>query len=339
MRAAVFRAPFELVIEHRDAPQPKSGEALVEVGAAGLCAGDLYIYLGKSPYVSYPRIAGHEIAGHVVALGPGTSGPAPGTKVVVEPFIGCGRCYACRVGKPNCCSSLQIVGIHREGGFAEFVCAPVENLHIVPDGLSMVEASFTEPLAIGVQSCRRGDVKAGDKVLVLGTGPIGLAIVEVARAAGANVWATDINPARLETAAWLGATALSPDNLLDQVLALTSGEGMPVVMEATGAPAVMEQTIHLVAAGGRIIIVGLAKRGETVTFPGLDLTRKEVTLHGSRASSGCFPEALQLLARRQIRYTSVATALPLERAPETFALLGRDHAAVHKAVFLPGGAP
>lgn len=321
MRAAIFDAPFALRLAEAPRPEPQPGEALVRVGAAGLCAGDLYIFLGKNPYVSYPRVGGHEIAGTVEALGPDADGPAVGTHVVVEPFIGCGRCYPCRVGKSNCCARLSIVGVHREGGFADFVCAPVRNLHSVPDGLSMLDASFAEPLAIGVQACRRGTVGAGDRVLVLGCGPIGLALVEVARAYGAEVWATDVNPARLETAASLGATPLGSDGLPDRVLALTDGEGMPVVIEATGVPGVMEQTIDLVAAGGRIVIVGLAKRGEGVTLPGLDLTRKEATILGSRASVDCFPEALRLLASGAIRYPRVATALPLDQAPGTFSTL------------------
>lgn len=339
MRAAIFDAPFSLRLAEAPRPEPNAGEALVRVAAAGLCAGDLYIFLGKNPYVSYPRVGGHEIAGTIEALGPGTEGPAIGTRVVVEPFIGCGRCYSCRAGKSNCCARLSIVGVHREGGFADFVCAPVPNLHPVPEGLSMLDASFAEPLAIGVQACRRGTVEAGDRVLVLGCGPIGLALVEVARAYGAEVWATDVNAARLETAASFGATPLPSEGLLDQVLALTDGEGMPVAIEATGVPKVMEQTIDLVAAGGRIVIVGLAKRGEGVTLPALDLTRKEATLLGSRASVDCFPEALRLLVSGAIRYPRVATSFRLDEAPDTFALLARDAGALHKAVFLPEPTP
>lgn len=336
MRAAIFDAPHAVRLAEAPRPSPAPGEALVRVGAAGLCAGDLYIYLGRNPYVTYPRIGGHEIAGTVEQLGPDTEGPPPGSRVVVEPFIGCGRCYPCRVGKSNCCANLSIIGVHREGGFAEVVVAPIDRLHPIPEGLSMHDASFAEPLAIGVQACRRAQVTAADTVLVLGAGPIGLALVEVARAYGATVFATDIAPKRLETAAWLGATPLPAEDLAEHVGNVTNGEGMPVVIEATGVPAVMAQTLGLVAAGGRIVIVGLAKRGDGVTFPGLDITRKEATILGSRASVDCFPEALRLLAGGAIRYTSVATALPLARAPETFALLARDHGAMHKAVFVTG---
>src|SRR4051812_29611876 len=186
MRAAIFDAVHRIRLAERERPSPGPGEALVRVGAAGLCAGDLYIFTGKNPYVTYPRIGGHEIAGRVEAVGPGTDGPAAGTRVVVDPFLGCGHCYPCRVGKRNCCANLNIIGVHREGGFADYLCAPVSQLHSIPHGLSDFDASFAEPVAIGVQACRRGSIASDDRVLVLGAGPIGLAIVEVARAYGAE---------------------------------------------------------------------------------------------------------------------------------------------------------
>lgn len=336
MQALVFDAARALRLEERAPPEPGHGEALVRVAAVGLCAGDLYIYQGKNPYVSYPRVGGHEIAGRVEALGPGAEGPPPGTLVCVEPFIGCGRCYACRIGKPNCCVRLQIVGVHREGGFAGFVAAPADRLHPVPEGLPPTLASFAEPVAIGVQAARRGAVTADDRVLVLGCGPIGLAAIEVMRARGAEVLATDLSPRRLATAADLGATPLPPsDDLPGRVRALTDGDGVPVVVEATGSPAAMAMTIDLVAAGGRVVILGLVGQGTMVAFPGLDFTRKEVTFLGSRASAGCFPEALDLIARGAVRYPRVATEFPLREAPGVFRAIDEQPEALHKAVFLP----
>ena len=270
-----------------------------------------------------------------MAYGPGATGPAPGARVVLDPFIGCGTCYPCRVGKRNCCANLTIIGIHREGGFADYVTAPARNLNLIPDGIDDFTAAFAEPVAIGVQGCRRGMVTAADSVLVLGAGPIGLAVVEVARAIGATVYATDLSQDRLATAASLGAIPVpGGEGLLDRVLALTQGEGMPVVMEATGAAPAMEQTIDLVAAGGRIVILGLVKKGQGIAFPGLDFTRKEVTILGSRASVECFPEALALLASGKIRYPTIASRFDLSEAPEIFARLADNPIALHKAVFM-----
>ena len=235
MRALVMPTPGVAEVQQWPMPEPSHGEVRVKVAAAGICAGDLYIYKGVNPYATYPCIAGHEMAGEIEKLGAGVTGWQLGERVVVEPFLGCGTCYPCRIGKPNCCANLQILGIHKPGGYAEFCVAPATHLHRIPEGMSFKLASFAEPLPGG-------------------------------------------------------------EELLGAALDFTHGEGFPVVMEATGAVTAMEQSVELVASGGRVVIVGLVKPGTGVTFPGLDFTRKELTVVGSRASVGCFPEALALLA-------------------------------------------
>ncbi len=339
MQAAIFDAPG--AIRMVDAPKPDARPrrgAGARQGGGALRRRSLHLHR-QEPYVSYPRIGCHEIAGVVEAYGAGASGPAVGSRVVVDPFIGCGKCYPCRIGKRNCCANLQIVGVHREGGFADYVSAPASNLVPVPDSLIDFEAAFAEPVAIGVQGCRRGEVTADDTVLVLGAGPIGLAIVEVARACGAKVYATDLSAERLTTAAELGATPVAGGaGLVERVMEITNGEGMPVVMEATGAVAAMEQTIDLVASGGRIVILGLVKKGTGVTLPGLDFTRKEVTIHGSRASVDCFPKRSTCLRRE--RSTIRRSPVPSRSARRRRSLprLADNPMALHKAVFIPEAA-
>jgi L-gulonate 5-dehydrogenase len=270
----------------------------------------------------------------VVKTGAGVTGFEPGQTVVVEPFIGCGKCYPCRVGKSNCCANLTILGVHKPGGYAEYLTAPAQNVHPVPDGLALFEATFAEPVAIAVQGCRRGEV-GQEYVLVLGCGPIGLALIEVGKARGARVVATDISESRLETAAQLGAEVLLTDeHLLDRVMAQTNGEGAPVVMEATGSVMAMESTVDLVAAGGRIVIQGIVPRGVNIAFPGLDITRKEMTIIGARASVNCFPEALLLLASGAIHYPKIATAFSMWDAPTVFSDLNENPGKVHKGVLV-----
>ena len=317
MRSVVIDAPGAMREAPAEVPAPAAGEALVRVDAAGICAGDLYIYRGKNPYVQYPCVAGHEIAGTVVESG---------ERVVVEPFLGCGACYPCRVGKSNCCANLRIIGVHRPGGYAQFLTAPASHLHPIPDGLSSVRASFAEPLAIAIQAFRRAQLTPGEEVLILGAGPIGLALVEVALAYGALPRIVDPNAERRATAAELGAEPLADAR---------DADGAPVVVEATGVAAVIEQAVELVAPGGRVVVVGLVPRGTGVTIPGLDITRKEITLLGSRASVGCFPEALRLLASDAIRYPDKATELSLWDAPRIFADLAENPASLHKGVLLP----
>ena len=335
MRAAIMKAPHEMEVGPWRNPEPGPGEVLVSVAAAGVCAGDMYFFLGKNPYAVYPQICGHEISGVVAGVGAGVTQFKSGDRVVVEPFVGCGTCYPCRIGKSNCCANLQIIGIHRPGGYAEYLTAPATHVHRVPENLSMTLASFAEPVAIGVQSCRRGDVRAGEYVLILGCGPIGLALIEVVKARGGIPVATDVVASRMETARQLGARTLpADDKLIGAVMEQTNGEGAPVVIEATGKPKAMEQTVELVAAGGRIVIVGLVKKGTMVQFPGLDFTRKEMTIVGSRASVNCFPESLELLAKGKIQYPKMATEFDLWDAPRVFAELEKDPTAVQKAVFV-----
>ena len=334
MRAIIMDAPFKVRAGAWETPKPGPGEVLVSVQAAGVCAGDLYFYLGKNPYAVYPQICGHEISGTVEKLGEGVQRPAVGSRVVVEPFLGCGNCYPCRVGKSNCCANLRIIGVHLPGGFAEYITVPASHVHGIPEGLSPFEASFTEPTAIGVQAVRRGQVKAGEMVLVLGCGPIGLTLIEVLKARGTRVIVTDLLEDRLTQAREFGAeTMFSDGTLLDRVKGVTGGEGVPVVIEATGNPKAMESAVGLVAAGGRIVILGLVPQGVAVSFPGLDFTRKEMTIVGSRASVGCFPEALELLAKGAIRSPRIAARFNLWDAPEVFENLHKNPGAIQKAVF------
>lgn len=335
MRAVIMDAPGRMRVGQWETAEIGPDDVRVSVGAVGICAGDLYVYQGKNPYASYPAIAGHEIAGTVAEVGAGVTGLTVGTAVVIEPFLGCGHCYPCRIGKANCCANLEIIGLHRPGGFAEYVAAPADHVHRIPSGLSLPFASFAEPVAIGVQACRRGDIRAGEYVLILGCGPIGLALIEVAKARGAHVVASDVVPSRLDMVARIGADVIPAGaDQREAVLGQTGGEGAAVVMEATGNPQVMESTVDLVAAGGRIVIVGLVKQGIGVSLPGLDFTRKEMTVLGSRASVGCFPEALSLLAGGAITYPRVATEFPLWDAPPVFARLAADPAAIHKGVLI-----
>ncbi len=335
MRALVLSAPEKMTVAEWPAPACGSTDVVIRPIATGVCAGDLHLYAGRSPYAKYPLVGGHEICGEVVGTGAEVQRCRTGDLVVIEPVVGCGRCHPCRHGKPNCCVNFDLIGLHRPGGFAERCVAPERNVHRVPPSLDPVTASFAEPLTIGLQACRRGAVTAGDNCLILGAGPIGLAILEVAKHRGAHIVITDLNADRLAFARGLGAeTVEAGDGLAATILERTAGEGVDVVIEATGNPKAIEQAVEFVAPGGRIVIVGLVKKGISVTLPGLDLTRKEVNLLGSRNSVDCFPEALALLASGAGTYPGVATRLPLWEAVPVFARLHQNPMAMHKAVLL-----
>jgi L-gulonate 5-dehydrogenase len=335
MRATIIEAPYKMTVGRWDNPIPAEGEVLIKVKAAGVCAGDLYFYTGKNPYARYPQVCGHEIAGEVAELGKGVKGFKPGDRVVVEPYVGCGTCYPCRIGKPNCCAKLEIIGVHRAGGYAEYMVAPAVKVHKFPDKLNFTLASFVEPIGIGVQACRRAQLQADESVLVLGCGPIGLSIIEVARAHGAQVTAVDMMQSRLDAAEKLGAKAIRADDGFRQtILDQTKGEGPPVIIEATGNPQAIEQAVDLIASGGRIVVVGLVKEGIGVNLPGLNFTRKEMTILGSRGSEKCFPESIDLLTRGAITYPQFASEYSMWEGPKVFSDITERPGAVHKAVLL-----
>ena len=258
-----------------------------------------------------------------------------GQRVVIDPFVGCGKCYPCRIGKYNCCANLHILGVHSQGGFAEYLCVPANKLYLVPDDLPLHVAAFAEPIAIGIQACNRAEVTSADTVLIMGCGPIGMVTIEVAINRGARVIAADINEQRLRIAAQMGAEVLISDNdIVRKIHELTNNEGAAVVIEATGVKQVMEQTVELVAAGGRIVIVGLVPAGIGVTFPGLDFTRKELTILGSRTNRNCFPEALELLNSKKIVFPTLAKSFSLWDSPGLFNRLAENPGLYHKAVLL-----
>lgn len=335
MKALVLDAPGQLRVGEWPAPPCGPGDVIIRPIAAGICAGDMQHYSGRNPYTKYPLVCGHEVCGAVAETGRDVSRVKAGDLVVIEPVVGCGHCHPCRHGKPNCCMNFCLIGLHRPGGYAELCLAPEANVHRVPAGLDPVTASFAEPLTIGLHACRRGDVAAGEYCLILGAGPIGLAILEVAKLRGARVVITDVNGERLAFARELGAETLKADDTLAaSVLEQTGQEGADVVIEATGSPQAVESTIDLVAPGARVVIVGLVKKGLGVTLPGLDFTRKEVNLRGSRNSVNCFPEAIALLASGAVKYPRVATQISMWDAVPVFARLHENPSAMHKAVLM-----
>lgn len=338
MRAVIVKGPHDMQIGEWKTPKAGPREALVAIKAAGICSADTATYEGKwSKQLAgtFPRVPGHEIAGVVAELGESAERVQVGDRVAVEPVIWCGRCYPCRVGKYNCCTNMQMIGGNHDGGFAEYVVAPLKNVHAIPDGMTMTEAACVEPTAIGLHACRRAGIQAGEYVLVLGCGPIGLAVIEVGKALGARVVASDILPARLEASASLGVeTVMGGEGLVERIMAQTEGAGAAVVMEAVGLPPVIEQTVQLVASGGRIVIVGVVKDGAGITTDGRAWTGKELTVLGSRNSVNCFPECIRLIQSGAVTFPRMAVEHSMWDAPQLFEEMSRNPGSLIKNVLV-----
>jgi len=278
--ALVCPQPGRLEMTRRPVPRPAQGHALVRPRRVGICGTDFHIFQGKHPYLEYPRIMGHELAVEVVEA-PSGSSLASGETCVVNPYISCGHCSACRAGKPNCCMSIFVLGVHEDGGMAQLLSVPTGNL-IPADGLSADACATVEFLAIGAHAVRRGGVTGGDRVLVVGTGPIGLGVALFAKLSGATTAVFDLDAGRLAAASAVAGVAPLDDcqNPEESVRACTNGDGFDVVFDATGNARAMERGFDFVGHGGRYVLVSVVK--EQVAFMDPDFHRKEMTLLGSR---------------------------------------------------------
>ncbi|MDI6025788.1 zinc-binding alcohol dehydrogenase family protein [Corticibacterium sp. UT-5YL-CI-8] len=281
MKALVCTAPGQLSLEDRPAPgSPPEGWARVSVSHVGICGTDYHIYEGKHPFLNYPRIMGHEVSGTVAEAGAGVD-LAVGQAVIVNPYLACGRCIACRNGKPNCCMAIEVLGVHRDGAMCAEILVPAQNLYPA-EGLSLEAAATVEFLAIGAHAVRRGGASQG-RALVIGAGPIGLGTAIFARIAGLDVTLLDASAERLDFAdtelGFAAGLVLGPD-LADRISAATDGEGFDAVFDATGNAKSMQAAFAHVAHGGVLVLVSVVR--EDITFSDPEFHKREMTLVGSR---------------------------------------------------------
>ncbi len=295
MKAIRVDAPGKLEIAEIEQPKISNPyEVLVKVTSGSICGSDVHIYDGTNSLATYPAIIGHEFGGIVEKVGDLVGNVKPGDVVAVDPVRPCGNCYACNHGGQNVCRDVKVTGVHIPGGFAEYVVAPVDRVHKVnPDLLSPSMVCLVEPYSIGVEVNRRGRIAKGDNVLIMGSGPIGMCIMQDAKARGATVTMTDIIDVRLEEAKKMGADAVinvKEKDLRKVVDEMTDGEGMAVVVDAVCSRASFPQALDLACAGGRAVILGLSDVPSEVAS--VAITKKELDVIGSRLNNRCFPEVI-----------------------------------------------
>lgn len=293
----------------------------MRVRRIGVCGTDLHAYCGRQPFFTYPRILGHELGVEVLAVGSDVTTVRPGDQCAVEPYLNCGGCIACRRGKPNCCRTLRVFGVHIDGGHRERIVVPANKLH-ASARLTLDQLALVETLGIGAHAVSRAGVEAGETVAVLGAGPIGLAVMQFAREAGARVIAVDVNPSRLDfVQARLGVDAVvnaSSDEVGKRLADLTGGDLPTAVFDATGNVHSMNAAFAYNAPGGRLVLVGITR--ENVSFSDPELHRRELSVLASRnALSGDFPRIISLIEGRRIDTTPWIThRAALEDAPAHF---------------------
>ena len=319
--------------ELREAPLPMAapeGWALVDICAVGICGTDYHIFGGKHPYLAYPRVIGHELSGRLVA--PAGGMPA-GALVVINPYVSCGTCRACRRGKPNCCARIEVLGVHRDGGLCARIAAPVGNLYPA-EGLSELQAAMVEFLAIGAHAVSRSGIAAGDRVLVTGAGPIGLGAALFARLDGAEVHLLDLSEQRLALAkAKFGFDRLHSDR--DAILQGELADGFDVVFDATGNARAIEAGFPLLAHGSSYVLISIVK--DPITFEDTEFHKREARIIGSRNALKADFERVMRAMREGLIDTGelLSTEIALAELPERFALLAEDREGLIKAVVRP----
>lgn len=282
-----------------DTPEPAppgAGEALIRVHRVGICGTDIHAHKGTHPLFTYPRIPGHELGVEVVRVGAGVTNVKPGDRCAVEPYMTCGTCPACKVGKTNCCTTLACLGVQTDGGMRERIIVPADKLHR-SDILGYEALALVETLGIGRHAVERAGVKNGERVAVIGLGPIGLTVAVFARIAGADVVGIDISEARTKAAGSLlniQTMTLDPKTPIEAQWAEALGEPPAAVFDATGNRDSMQKAFSLPVHGGRLVMVGLVI-GD-LAFDDPNFHRKELTLLASRNATGDdFREIIRLI--------------------------------------------
>ncbi len=326
MKALLLSEYKQLEILDLPDPVPGPNDVLIQVAACGICGSDVHGYDGSTGRRIPPIVMGHEAAGIVAAVGSAVRNFAEGDRVTFDSTVYCGACDFCREGEVNLCDNRQVVGVScgefsRAGAFAEYVAVPARILYSLPPELSFPEAAMLEAVSVALHGVRVSEMEGGETALVIGAGMIGLLLLQAARAAGCSrVFVADIDATRLKLAADLGADQtlqLSGAELLNEILRLTEGRGVDVVLEAVGRNETVTSAIDCVRKGGTVTLVGNIT--PQVTIPLQKVVSRQIRLQGSCASSGEYPEAMQLIADGKIKVRPLITAVaPLTDGPEWF---------------------
>ena len=333
MLTVICETPGVLREQQRDKPTRKSGEVLLRVKRVGVCGTDLHIFTGNQPFLEYPRVMGHELSGFVEEAPEG--GPlVAGDPVFVMPYLSCGKCRACSKGKTNCCTEIQVLGVHRDGAFTEYLSVPEQFVHKA-EGVSLDQAAMLEFLAIGAHAVRRGDIQPAQRVLVVGMGPIGMAVAIFAILRGADVTVLDTRRDRLDFCLQHlnvpCAVQIGPDDLAE-LSSRTGGDFFDLVFDATGNARAMERGFQFIAHGGKYVLVSIVR--DTISFSDPEFHKREATLLGSRnATMEDFETVINAMRSGQIPDKALNThRLALADVAAQFHTLLNPQAGVVKAL-------
>jgi L-iditol 2-dehydrogenase len=326
MKALLLTAPSQLALVEFPQPQPAEGEVLIRVKACGICGSDIHGWDGSTGRRRPPLIMGHEAAGEIAALGPQVTGWRVGERVTFDSTISCGKCGPCRGGHINLCDDRRVLGVapaeyRQHGAFAEYLALPARILYRLPAGLSFEQAAMVEPVSIAIHATQRVRVNPGDTAVVVGSGLIGLLVVQALRWAGVRrIIAVDLEPRRLALARELGATETLQSDACDvpsEVARLTDGRGADLAYEVVGVSSTLQLALACLRKGGSAVLVG--NLAASTDFPLQAVVTRELTLYGTCSSAGEYPLCLDLISRGIIRVQPmISLVAPLAEGPAWF---------------------
>lgn len=325
MKAVRLEAVGSIALRDVDKPDIGPDELLVRIEACGVCGTDRHLFHGEFPCTP-PVTPGHEFSGIVEAIGKSVSGFVVGDRVTGDPNIACGRCAHCHAGRVNLCSNLRAIGIHRDGGFAEYLALPQKQAFVLPAGLDPMHGAFCEPLGCCLHGVDLAEIRPGSSVVVLGGGVIGLLTVQLARLAGATTIILSTRQAsRRALAREFGATATVDPTVADVIGAIAGPTGLApggvdVIFECAGVRETVEQSMRLARAGGTVVIVGVTPQGMRVEFEPFDLLFRELKVLGSFLNPYTHRRAAELIASGAIEIDRlISRQVSLEDAPAVIA--------------------
>lgn len=332
MKVYCIEEPDHIISKERTIPSLIGpDEVMLKTKTVGICGSDTHIFHGSNPFATYPRVWGHEFAGEIVKIGSEVSDLKIGDHVVGEPFVSCGKCYACRHQRGNVCEDIQVYGVHMDGGCQEYIVMKRNKVHLVPKEIPWKLAALAEPLTIGFQSVARGRVEEGDLLLILGAGTIGLTVLMAAKAAGAKVIITDLYDDKLEYAKKFGADItvnVRKREIWDYIG--NQKEKPNVIFDCVCSKASLEQSVDMVSAAGRVVELGFGEIKSEISH--VTLMKKEVDIYGTRLQSGRFPEAVRYIADHvDLLNDFVTQQFSIDQVEEAFRFVGENPALVRKA--------
>lgn len=322
MKSVVIEKPGVMRQVESHCRPPSEGEVVIQVEYAGICGSDMHIYHGANPFAVYPRIVGHEFVGRITVTGPGVDSGGIGQRVVVDPVISCGHCYPCSIGRPNVCETLTVLGVHRDGGFSEFVCVPYENAWAVPDSIPATLAVTIEPYAVAANVTQRTGVNDTDVALVYGAGPVGMAVIDVlCNVRNVPVIVVDHKDDRLDKAKQLGARVVINNSreLLRDILQrrqLTP----TLIIDAVCHPSILEEAVTIISPAGRIGLLGFSAIPSAVSQQAL--TRRELTICSSRLNCRKFPQVIDWFEKKRLHPDVIISHIfPIDKVADAFSLI------------------